>query len=257
MIRIYLSGLQPAYDCKRELIRRHDPSFVIDAFLETMTTTTQSSVLIADDHDLIRRGLRAIVESHSGWSVCAEASTGRAAVQLAKLFSPAIAILDIGMPELNGIEAARRIRKACQRTEVLIFSAHYSHQLMQDAIKAGARGYVLKSDADRHLLSAMDALLRHENFAPPAAPEVTRLPADEKIPVRNPGDASNRELLTSREREIIQLLSEGKTTKDMALTLRLSAKTVDTHRANILRKLKLHNIADVVRYAVRNLIVEP
>lgn len=212
-------------------------------------------VLIADDHSVVRRGLKALIETQPGWTVCGEASTGREAVELAKKFRPGIAVLDITMPELNGIEAARRILKVSQETEVLMLSAHYSEQLVRELIEAGIKGYVLKFETDRDLLVAIETIARHKPF-------FTSLSTQAVLPGGNiPEGVSEVVLddhrLTSREREIAQMLSEGKSSKGIASVLGLSVKTIDTHRSNIMRKLKVHSVAELVRYAVRTLIIEP
>jgi DNA-binding NarL/FixJ family response regulator len=212
-------------------------------------------ILLADDHDLMRRGLRALVESHPGWEICAEANTGWQAVSKAEELKPDIAILDITMPELNGLEAARRIRKSSPRTEILVLSVHYSDKLIRDILETGVRGYIVKSDSDRDLLVALEALSNHKPFFTPRATELmlssisggsTRLEDVETV----------RDRLTPREREIVQLLSEGKSSKEVASALSISVKTAETHRANIMRKLGIHSVSELVRYAVRNQIVE-
>jgi DNA-binding NarL/FixJ family response regulator len=213
-------------------------------------------ILIADDHDLMRRGLKALIETRGGWTVCAEATTGREAVELAKKFRPEVAVLDITMPELNGIETARRIRKASRGTEVLMLSTHYSDRLVREVIETGARGYVVKSDSDRDLLIAIETLSKHKPFFTPLATEAVL----NNFGKAQPGiedTESEQEPLSSREREILQLLSEGRSSKEVASALDLSVKTAETHRANIMRKLKVHNVTELVRYAVRNSIIEP
>jgi DNA-binding NarL/FixJ family response regulator len=213
-------------------------------------------ILIADDHDLMRRGLKALIETRSGWTVCAEATTGREAVELANKFRPEVAVLDITMPELNGIETARRIRKASRSTEVLMLSTHYSDRLVREVIEAGARGYVVKSDSDRDLLIAIETLARHKPFFTPLATEAVLSNFGKgKSGIENAEPEEDR--LSSREREILQLLSEGRSSKEVASALDLSVKTAETHRANIMRKLKVHNVTELVRYAVRNRIIEP
>ncbi|HEV2206466.1 MAG TPA: response regulator transcription factor [Candidatus Acidoferrales bacterium] len=206
-------------------------------------------ILIADDHDLVRRGLKVLLESRPGWTICAEARTGVEALALAEELKPEIAILDITMPELNGIEAARRIRKVCPQTEVLLISVHHSDSLVRDIFHAGVRGFVVKSDSDRDLVTAVESLSNHKPWITPCA-------ADLLLSAK--GDpAAKMERLTPREREIVQLLAEGSTSKQIATTLAISIKTADTHRANIMRKLEIHSVSDLVRYAVRNQIIEP
>jgi DNA-binding NarL/FixJ family response regulator len=212
-------------------------------------------ILVADDHDVVRRGLRGLIESRPGWAVCEEAHTGREAVAKAEELKPDVAILDISMPELNGVEAARRIRKASPDTEILILSVHYSDQLIRDILEAGVRGYIVKSDSDRDLLVALDALSKHKPFFTSRATEMMLTNFNQGGPAVQAGDLK-RERLTSREREVVQLLSEGKSSKEVAVSLCISVKTAETHRANIMRKLEIHSVSELVRYAVRNQIIE-
>jgi DNA-binding NarL/FixJ family response regulator len=212
-------------------------------------------ILIADDHDLMRRGLKALVESHPGWHLCDEAHTGHEAVAKAEQSKPDVVILDISMPELNGLEAARRIRKASPNTEILILSIHYSDQLIQEIIEAGVRGYMTKSDSDRDLVIALEKLANHKPFFTSKAAEVM-LAKFNHVGPRPALKETVGERLTAREREIVQLLSEGRSSKDVASFLGLSVKTAETHRANIMRKLGIHSVSELVRYAVRNQIIE-
>ncbi|MGA8872247.1 MAG: response regulator transcription factor [Candidatus Acidiferrales bacterium] len=212
-------------------------------------------ILIVDDHDLMRRGIKALLQSHAGWEVVGEAHTGREAVTKAEELKPDVAILDISMPDLNGIEAARRIRKSAPNTEVLILSVHYSDQLIRDILEAGVRGYIVKSDSDRDLVIAVETLANHKPFFTPRATEVILSNFNGARP-GNDLPESVRDRLTSREREIVQLLAEGKSSKEVASSLGISVKTAETHRANIMRKLQLHTVTDLVRYAVRNQIIE-
>jgi DNA-binding NarL/FixJ family response regulator len=213
-------------------------------------------ILIADDHSMVRRGLRALLESQPGWVVVDEAVNGREAVTKAKELKPDVVILDISMPELNGMEATGQIRKATPKTEVLILTVHESERVVREVLEAGARGYVMKSDADQQLIAAVQALSRHEVFFTPKVEQMVLAgylrhdapPAEEKGP---------RLPLTQREREILQLLAEGKSNKEVAKALYLGIKTVETHRARILRKLRLHSVGDLVRYAIRHHIIEP
>jgi DNA-binding NarL/FixJ family response regulator len=212
-------------------------------------------ILIVDDHDLMRRGIKALLQSHAGWEVVGEAHTGREAVTKAEELKPDVVILDISMPDLNGIEAARRIRKSAPNTEVLILSVHYSDQLIRDILEAGVRGYIVKSDSDRALVIAVETLANHKPFFTPRATEVILGNFNGARP-GNDLPESVRDRLTSREREIVQLLAEGKSSKEVASSLGISVKTAETHRANIMRKLQLHTVTDLVRYAVRNQIIE-
>jgi DNA-binding NarL/FixJ family response regulator len=212
-------------------------------------------ILIADDHDLMRRGVKALIGSHAGWEVCGEAQTGREAVSQAETLKPDVLILDISMPDLNGLEAARRIRKGSPATEILILSMHYSDQLIRDILEAGVRGYIVKSDSDRDLVIAVETLANHKPFFTPRATEVilSNFSSGGRS-IESPDTL--RERLTSREREIVQLLAEGKSSKEVASSLCISVKTAETHRANIMRKLQLHTVSELVRYAVRNQIIE-
>jgi DNA-binding NarL/FixJ family response regulator len=212
-------------------------------------------ILIADDHDLMRRGVKTLLQSRAGWEVCGEAKTGREAVERTEDLNPDIVILDIGMPDLNGVEAARRIRKVSAGTEILILSMHYSEQLIREIVDAGVRGYIVKSDSDRDLLIAVETLAKHKPFFTPHATEVILGSFNTGGPVKEvPELVSDR--LTSREREIVQLLAEGKSSKEVASSLGISVKTAETHRANVMRKLGLHSVSELVRYAVRNHIIE-
>jgi DNA-binding NarL/FixJ family response regulator len=212
-------------------------------------------ILIADDHDLMRRGVRTLLEPHPGWEICGEATTGREAVAKAEQLKPNIVILDISMPDLNGVDAAKRIKKASPDTEVLIFSAHYSDQLIREILDAGVRGYIVKSDSDRDLVIAVESLAKKKPFFTSRATEVMLSSFSEGGPKP---DASEplRDRLTTREREIVQLLAEGKSSKEVASSLNISVKTAETHRANIMRKLQIHTVSELVRYAIRNQIVE-
>jgi DNA-binding NarL/FixJ family response regulator len=215
-------------------------------------------ILLADDHDLMRRGLKVLLESHPGWQVCGEAHTGWEAVKKSVELRPNVAIVDITMPELNGLEAARRIRKASPHTEVLIFSMHFSDQLIRDVLDADVQGYIVKSDSDRDLIGAVEALSKHEPFFTPRATEV--ILSNFGLRTGEPEETTPEQILerpTAREREMIQLLAEGKTTREAAAALGISVKTAETHRANVMRKLQIHSVTDLVRYAVRNCIIEP
>jgi DNA-binding NarL/FixJ family response regulator len=217
-------------------------------------------ILIADDHELARRGIRALLESHPGWEVCGEAKDGRETVELAVSMKPDLVLLDIGMPNLNGLEAARQILAASPEVAILILTMHDSDNVVREVLRAGARGYLLKSDAGRDLVAAVEALQLQRTFF---TTRVSQMVLDGFLDrqTRNPspiskGDDRTGDSLTSREREVIQLLAEGKTSKEVAVTLHLSVKTAETHRTNLMRKLGLHSVADLTRYAVRNGIVQ-
>ena len=209
-------------------------------------------ILVADDHHVVRTGLRTLLETERGWQVCAEAANGREAVEKAGELRPDVAVLDIGMPLLNGVEATRQIRKLSPKTEVLILTMHDSEVLIQEVLEAGARGYILKDDADRNLIAAVDALRQHKPYLSSRVSEVF------SKTVLSPGDdsASGRRRPTPREREVLQLLAEGKSNKEIAGFLHISVKTAEKHRANIMLKLNFHSITELVRYAVRNKIIQ-
>ena len=210
-------------------------------------------ILLADDHDIIRRGLKELLETHAGWQVVGEASSGRQAVELAGKLHPDLAILDLTMPELNGLEATRQIKKILPKTAVLIFTMHENENLIRDVLTAGALGYVLKSDAARHLTNAVEALVQGKPFFSAKVSEAVLdgyLKAGREV-------TETTEPLTPREREIVQLLAEGKSNKEVADTLGISTKTIETHRATIMRKLELKSFAEMVRYAIRNNIIQP
>jgi DNA-binding NarL/FixJ family response regulator len=212
-------------------------------------------ILVADDHDLLRRGVRQLLTSRPGWEVCGEAKTGREVVALAEQLKPDIVVLDISMPDLNGLEAARRIHKLFPKTAILVLTLHFSDQLVRDIVEAGARGYIVKSDADRDLVSAIEALANHRTFFTPRAAEML-LSDFSRLNSEADPRALPRNRLTSREREIVQLLAEGKSSKEIAVALGISVKTAETHRANIMRKLELHSVSEVVRYAIKNQLTE-
>ena len=212
-------------------------------------------ILIVDDHEVVRRGLRVLIESHREWEVCGEARNGREAVEIAKKLELDVVVMDIGMPELNGLEATRQILKAARRTEVLILTAHESEQLVREVLEAGAHGYVLKSAAGRDLVNAIEALSKHEAFFTSSVAKIV-LNGYQKKGSPQQSSEERPPLLSPREREIIQLLAEGKSNNEVAELLYISAKTVETHRAHIMQKLNLHSIAELVHYAIRNQIVE-
>ena len=212
-------------------------------------------ILVADDHDIIRRGLKSLLTAKPGWEVCAEAKNGREAVSLAEEHKPDVVVMDISMPELNGLEAVRRIRKQLPKTEVVVLTLHFSDQLVHDIVEAGAKGYIMKSDADRDLVAAVEALSVRRTFFTPKAGEMV-LNGFKKRDVALTGEHEFRNRLTMREREIVQLLAEGKSSKEVAVALGISVKTAETHRANVMRKLELHSVSELVRYAVKNQIIE-
>jgi DNA-binding NarL/FixJ family response regulator len=206
-------------------------------------------ILIADDHPLVRQGLRSVLEAQPGWTVCAEAEDGRDAVRLGLEQKPDVFLIDFSMPELNGLEATRQIRRERPDAAILILTMHESDQLCADLIEAGASGCVLKKDSLRQLLAGVEAVAAGKQY-------FTRLIS------RQSDDAEGiiervPERLSAREREIIQLLGEGHTSKEIATLLAVAYKTVDAHRTNIMRRLNLHSVADLVRYAIREGIIQP
>ena len=213
---------------------------------------TALRILLADDHEVVRRGVRVLLEAHPGWQVCDEAVEGREAVAKAGRLLPDVVILDIGMPLLNGLEAARQIRRTSPRCEVLILTMHESEQLIREVLASGARGYVLKTDAGRNLVNAVEALSRHKTFFTSSVAEFLLQGF-----LDGRGEPPEPSSLTQREREVIQLLAEGEGNKEVANTLGISVRTAETHRTNIMRKLGCHSFSDLVRYAIRNSIIAP
>ena len=217
---------------------------------------TQLRLLVVDDHAVVRRGVRALLESQPGWEICGEATNGEEAVRKAAALKPDIVVLDISLPGLNGLEATSRILKESPESEVLILTMHHSEELAQQVIKAGARGYVLKSDADQSLIAAVDKLRQHQTFF---TSRVAEFVLDSGLRGENTShgveDPSRR--MTSRERQIVQLVAEARSTKEVASQLGISVKTVEAHRTNVMRKLHLHSVSELVRYAIRNGMVEP
>jgi DNA-binding NarL/FixJ family response regulator len=213
-------------------------------------------ILLADDHEVVRAGLRALLEEQSGWEVVAEAADGRDAVEKASKLKPDVVVIDIAMPSLNGLEAVRQIVKAVPNTKVLVLTMYDSDPLIQQVLQAGARGYLLKSDAGRDLVSAIDALRRNKTFFTPKVSQMVLEGYLDKSPREKEAEDEPENLrLTSRQREIVQLLAEGKSSKEVAAVLGLSVKTAETHRANIMRKLDCHSVTELVRYAIRNHII--
>jgi DNA-binding NarL/FixJ family response regulator len=211
-------------------------------------------ILVVDDHAVVRRGVRSLLESHEGWEVCGEATNGRDAVEQSVRLRPDVVVMDLSLPELNGLDATRQILKEAPGTEVLVLTMHQSEELARDVLQAGARGYLLKSDADENLIAAVDSLGQHKPFL---TSTVTEFVLGDYV---RRGDGAQDSLVlavTAREREIIQLVAEGQSNKQAASTLNVSVKTIEAHRANIMRKLHLRSVSDLVRYAIRNRIVQP
>jgi len=213
-------------------------------------------ILLADDHEVVRQGLSALLATRPDWQVCGQAQNGREAVTMAARLKPNLAVLDLSMPELNGLEATRQIRKEVPETEVLVFSMYESEQFVRDLLAAGARGYVLKSDVTTQLMNAIDTVSRHKPFFTSEVAERV-LEGFLRLSELSSAEGSSTGLLTPREREIVQLLAEARSNKEVAAILGISVKTVETHRASIMRKLGITSIVDLVHYAIRNHLVSP
>jgi len=214
----------------------------------------QIRILLADDHTIIRSGLRLLLEQQSDFKVVAEASDGREAVELVSRHKPEVAILDIGMPELNGIEATRQILVVEPATQVVILSMHADEGYVLRALKAGARAYILKNSAESDLIRAVRTVADGKSFF---SPVISKMLLEDYIrQIRDKQVEDSYDLLTPREREILQMLAEGKTNKEVANVLHLSVHTVDAHRGNILQKLNLHGVPEMILYAVRKGIIQ-
>ena len=212
-------------------------------------------ILVADDHEMVRRGLRSLLQPHPGWTVCGEAVDGRQAVDMARELNPDIVILDLTMPLLSGLEATSRIHKALPRCEILILTMHDSEQLMRDVLTAGARGYVLKADAGSLIVTAVEALSRHQPFFTSGLSDILLKSYLDREGTTGQA-APDSGILTPRECEIVQLVAEGKSSKEIAAIAGISDQTVETHRANLMRKLNIHSLSEIVRYAIRNKMIE-
>lgn len=214
---------------------------------------TPVRILVADDHEVVRQGVRAVLERQVGWVVCGEARSGREAVAMAVELQPDVVVLDITMPELNGLEATRQLRRLVS-AKVLILTVHESDQVVTEVLDAGAHAYVLKTDAGRTLVEAIRALLDHRTFFSDGVHGAAARRAGTGGAAADRG-APGR--LTPREREVVQLLAEGRSNKEIGVALGITTKTAETHRAHIMAKLQLHSMSELVRYAIRNRIIEP
>jgi len=213
-------------------------------------------ILIADDHDVMRQGTRAVIERQPGWEVCGLASTGREAVAQALALKPDIVVMDMTMPELNGLDAAIQIKRQVPAPEILMFTAHESDEPIRQAFEAGVKSFISKVEAYQLLVDAIESLARHKPFFTAKVSE-TLFSAILNRAEGKGGEIGTGQRLSGREREIVQLIAEGKSNKEVADALGISVRTAETHRANILRKLKLESVASLVRYAIRNKIIEP
>lgn len=241
-------------------------------------------ILIADDHDVMRRGIRNLLEMNVGWEICAEAATGRDALDLARRTRPDIAVLDLTLPDIYGLDVARDLSHSLPQTQILIFTMHESEQLVREVLSSGARGYVLKSDAARHLILAIEALIDHKPYFSSTISETlvraflqTPLPGSSAI--KDSSSAATTEHLnaeaddyfhplgtdepliqaelTAREQQVVILLGKGKSNKEVAAELFISVKTVETHRATIMRKLGINSVVELVHYAIRTKLIDP
>jgi DNA-binding NarL/FixJ family response regulator len=208
-------------------------------------------ILLVDDHDIARQGIHSLLVSQPGWEVCGEARTGREALRLAADLRPDVVVTDILMPDLNGLDGARQIRKLLPAVEILILSGHEDVGLIQPAFDAGVQAYIFKSQARAHLIPAVKSLLAGKPYRTPEVAAILARPGG-----RKPAGERAEAELTARERETIQLLAEGHSNKEIAAALGIGTKTVETHRASILRKLGMESVGELVRYAIRNKIIE-
>jgi two-component system, NarL family, response regulator NreC len=223
--------------------------------MTTTPTTTPLRILIADDHDVMREGTRAVIERQPGWEVCGTAGTGREAVAQAVRLQPDIVIMDMSMPDLNGLDAAVQIKRRLPPTEILMFTAHETEELIREVFEIGVKSFIFKSEAHTYLVDAIRSLSQHKPFF---TNKVSQILFSDIVNRSTKGAARIEpgQRLSAREREIVQLLAEGKSNKEVADALGISVRTAETHRASILRKLSLDSIAGLVRYAIRNKIIE-
>lgn len=212
-------------------------------------TSKKIRILLADDHAVVRQGFSRILAAHADMEVVGEAGNGREAIELAQELKPDVVVMDVSMPELNGIEATRRLMKASPRIRVLALSMHKDSVYVREILRAGAQGYLLKDASDDDLLTAVRAVGQGQGYISPSVSEAVL--SDYRRHVADPID-----LLTSREREVLQLIAEGKTNKEIAAALHLSIYTVDAHRGRIMEKLNLHSSGEIVRFAMRNGLID-
>jgi DNA-binding NarL/FixJ family response regulator len=214
-------------------------------------TRPSRRIVIVDDHDAVRRGVRQLIETKPYFQIVGEASDGRNALKLAKETRPDIAVVDFSIPELNGLDLAHALKHELPNIEILLYTMHDREEIIMDVLRAGVRGFVLKSDTEKHLLAALDSLSNHRSYFSGAISDTL---LSQFLERKSYTQASS---LTHREREVVQQVAEGRINKEIAARLNISLKTVETHRASAMRKLKLRTTADLVRYAVRNQLVQP
>ena len=212
-------------------------------------------ILIADDHEIVRQGLRLLIDAVQDWTICGEAKSGPEAVKMAKELQPDVVVLDHGMPGLNGIDATRQIKEASGESEVIVFSGTDNDSLVHQVFEAGARSYISKTEAGKHLVAAISTVSQHKPYFTDQVSEIVFARYLQRDRFKTP-DPEPHSRLTAREREIVQLLAEGKTNKEIGEALSISTRTAETHRSTVMRKLQLRTTADLVRYAVRNHIIQ-
>jgi DNA-binding NarL/FixJ family response regulator len=208
-------------------------------------------ILIADDHEIVRKGVRDLVEAHSGWEVCGEAADGEQAMDIALREKPDVAVLDVSLPILNGVAVTRRLRQECPGVKVLLFTVHDDDETVSNGLAAGARGYVLKTDSERHLEAAISALGANNPYLSSLASQVL-LDA-----TASDGKRSRLESFTVRELEVAQLIAEGQSNKQMAHRLNISIKTIESHRSSAMRKAGVRTAAELVRFAIKHHLIQP
>jgi DNA-binding NarL/FixJ family response regulator len=210
-------------------------------------------ILLADDHSIVRKGLRSILEEDSSLEVVGEAANGREAVELCQALQPHIVVMDVGMPQLNGLEAALQVQRVATGTKVIILSMYRDETYLLRALTAGARGYLLKDAAEEEILPAVRAVIRGNTYF---SPSISQTLLDDHVRyLQKRGLQDSYDLLTEREKEVLQLLAEGRTNKEVANVLNVSLSTVETHRTNMMQKLNLHSAAEIVLYAVRKKLI--